>query len=198
MRILSRAIFREVLTSACLGTLLFVFVLFLRTIERLSVLLVRTSAPPPVVAKLLLYALPSTIPFALPLGVLVGILIGLSRMSSDSEITAMRASGISSLSVARPVLLFASLALITTATASLWLTPLSLHLESNIARNLAASQLTGDIESRIFNEQFPNTVLYVGDVLAAGKQVVWHQVFMADVTPQDELQQQGKNRGDRR
>ena len=114
-------------------------------------LLVRTSAPPPTVAKLLLYALPATIPFALPLGVLVGTLIALSRMSSDSEITAMRAAGISSITVARPILLFAFLALVTTAMASLWLTPLSLHLESNIARNLAASQLTGDIESRIFN-----------------------------------------------
>src|SRR5690349_18235573 len=124
MRILSRAIFREVFTSASLGTLLFVFVLFLRTIERLSSLLVKTSAPPAVVAKLLLYALPATIPFALPLGVLVGILIGLSRMSADNEITAIRAAGLSSRSVARPVLLFAMLALTITATASLWLTPL--------------------------------------------------------------------------
>src|ERR1700728_4208244 len=176
MRIISRAIFREIFTSASLGTLLFVFVLFLRTIERLSALLVKTSAPPAVVAKLLLYALPSTIPFALPLGVLVGILIGLSRMSTDSEITAMRAAGISSLTVARPVLLFATMALIFTALASLWLTPLSLHLESMVARNFAAAQLTGNIESRIFDEQFPNTVLYVGNVNVSANQIVWKQV----------------------
>jgi LPS export ABC transporter permease LptG/LPS export ABC transporter permease LptF len=196
MRILSLAIFREVSTSATLGTVLFIFVLFLRTIERLSSLLVRTSAPPEVVAKLFLFALPSTIPFALPLGVLVGILIGLSRMSADSEITAMRASGISSASVARPVLLFATFALILTALASLWLTPLSLHLEDLIARNFAAAQLTGDIESRIFNEQFPNTVVYVNDVVNSGPQIKWRQVFLADVTPPDELQRQGKDRGD--
>jgi LPS export ABC transporter permease LptG/LPS export ABC transporter permease LptF len=196
MRILSRAIFREVFTSAALGTLLFIFVLFLRTVERLSVLLVKTSAPPAVVARLLLYALPSTIPFALPLGVLVGILIGLSRMSADSEITAMRASGISSKSVARPVLLFAFLALILTALASLWLTPLSLHLESKVARNFAAAQLTGNIESRIFDEQFPNTVLYVDNVESGAKQTIWHNVFIADVTPQAELAQRGKDRGE--
>ncbi len=197
MRILSRAIFREVLTSASLGTLLFVFVLFLRTIERLSALLVKTSAPAAVVVRLLMYALPSTIPFALPLGVLVGILIGLSRMSTDSEITAMRASGISSTSVARPVLLFSFFALVLTAMASLWLTPLSLHLESKVARNFAAAQLTGAIESRIFDEQFPNTVLYVGNVnTAANKQIMWSQVFIADVTPPEELQQQGKDRGE--
>ena len=196
MRILGRAIFREVFTSAVLGTLLFVFVLFLRTFERLLSLLVKTSAPPDVVARLLLYALPSTVPFALPLGVLVGILIGLSRMSADSEITAMRAAGISSTSVAKPVLLFAFLALVLTALSSLWLTPLSLHRESLLARNFAAAQLTGAIESRIFNEQFPNTVVYVNDVSGAGKQVVWHQVFMADVTPPEKLQQQGKDRGE--
>ena len=196
MRILSRAIFREVVTGASLGTLLFIFVLFLRTIERLSSLLVKTSAPPSVIAKLLLYALPSTLPFALPLGVLVGILIGLSRMSADSEITAMRAAGISSSTVARPVLLFAFLALLVTATASLWLTPLSLHLETLIARNFAAAQLTGNIESRIFDEQFPDTVVYVNDVSDNGGQVIWHQVFLADITPPDKLQQQGKQRGE--
>ena len=108
MRILSRAIFKEVFVGAAFGTLLFVFVLFLRTIERLSVLLVKSSAPASMIAKLLLYALPSTLPFALPLGVLVGILIGLSRMSSDNEITAMRAAGISSASVARPCWYFPS------------------------------------------------------------------------------------------
>ena len=195
MRILSRAIFKEVFASAFLGTLLFIFVLFLRTIERLSSLLVKTSAPAPVIAKLLLYALPSTLPFALPLGVLVGVLIGLSRMSADSEITAMRAAGISSAMVVRPVLFFATGALIVTALASLWLTPLSLHLESKVARNFAAAQLTGNIESRIFDEQFPNIVLYVGNVSMAGKQVYWHQVFIADVTPSDELAREGKNRG---
>ncbi len=196
MRIISRAIFREIFTSASLGTVLFVFVLFLRTIERLSALLVKTSAPPAVVAKLLLYALPSTIPFALPLGVLVGILIGLSRMSADSEITAIRAAGISSLSLARPVLLFATMALTVTALSSLWLTPLSLHLESMVARNFAAAQLTGNIESRIFDEQFPNTVLYVGNVHVTANQIVWKQVFIADVTPPDQLQQEGKDRGE--
>ena len=196
MRILSRAIFREIFVSAALGTLLFIFVLFLRTIERLSVLLVRMSAPPQVIAKLLLYALPSTIPFALPLGVLVGVLVGLSRMSADREIIAIRASGVSSVTIARPVLLFSFFAMTLTALSSLWLTPLTLHLESKVARNFAAAQLTGEIESRIFNEQFPNTVLYASDVSSANKQITWRHVFIADTTPSTELQQQGKDRGE--
>ena len=39
-------------------------------------------------------------------------------------------------------------------------------------------------------------MLYVDDVTAIGKQVTWHKVFIADTTPADELQQQGKNRGE--
>ena len=196
MRIISRAIFKEVALNAALGSGLFIFVLYLRKIEQLSAMLVRSSAPTLVSAKLFLYALPATLPFALPLGVLVGILIGLSRMSADSEITALRAAGISSVSIARPVMLFAFLALVVTALAALWLTPLSLNLETKTAHTFAAAQLTGNIESRIFDEDFPDTVLYVSDVQTEEKQTIWRGVFIADVTPPEKLQVEGKNRGE--
>jgi LPS export ABC transporter permease LptG/LPS export ABC transporter permease LptF len=195
MRILSRAIFREIFTSAALGGLLFTFVLFLHTMERLFALLVRSSAPPLEVTKLLLFSLPATVPFSLPLGVLVGILIGLSRMSADGEITAMRASGVPSAAVVKPVLLFSFLALIVTATASLWLSPRCLRAQTAIAKKIAAAQLTAEIEARVFEEQFPNTVLYVGDLIT-GKQVHWRKVFLADVTPPADLEKQGKDRGE--
>jgi LPS export ABC transporter permease LptG/LPS export ABC transporter permease LptF len=196
MRIISRAIFKEVALNAALGSGLFIFVLYLRKIEQLSAMLVRSSAPTLVSAKLFLYALPATLPFALPLGVLVGILIGLSRMSADSEITALRAAGISSVTIARPVMLFAFLALVITALAALWLTPLSLSLETKTAHTFAAAQLTGNIESRIFDEDFPDTVLYVSDVQTEEKQTIWRGVFIADVTPPEKLQVEGKNRGE--
>lgn len=195
MRILSRATFREIFTGAALGGFLFTFVLFLHTMERLFALLVRSSAPPLDVTKLLLFALPATIPFSLPLGVLVGILIALSRMSADGEITAMRASGVPSASLVKPVLLFSALALIITAATSLWLSPLCLRRQSQIARRIAAAQLTADIEARVFDEQFPDTVLYVGDVVT-GKQVHWRDIFLADVTSPEDLAKQGKDRGE--
>ncbi len=67
MRMISRTNFREILTSSALGTLLFTFVLFLKTIERLSAMLVRSSPPTYTVVRLFIYALPATIPFSLPL-----------------------------------------------------------------------------------------------------------------------------------
>ncbi len=48
----------------------------------------------PSVLEIFVFTLPVAFTYTIPMGVLVGILIGLSRLAADSEITAMRASGI--------------------------------------------------------------------------------------------------------
>src|SRR5260370_37477522 len=117
--LLSRSIFREVAGSALLGTVLFTFVLVLQRVGRLFDILVRSSAPPPTVGHLFALPIPFTLTFTVPLGGLVGVLIALSRMSSDGEITAMRAAGAPSRKVIAPVLIFATLAMLATATCPL-------------------------------------------------------------------------------
>src|SRR5271166_1818993 len=121
--LLSRAIFIEVASSAFLGTVLFTFVLFLQRVSKLFEILVRSSASAQTVAQLFALAVPFTLTFTVPLGVLVGVLIALSRMSSDGEITGMRAAGVPSRKVIGPVMFFAFLSMLVTAVASLWFTP---------------------------------------------------------------------------
>lgn len=197
MRILGRYIFREIVSSAVLGTLLATFVVFLQGIGKLFELLIRSSASPGVVFKLFALAIPPVLPLTVPFGVLVGILIGLGRMSTDGEITAMRAAGVSSRTVVYPVLAFASMAALLAASASLWLTPLAFRAQIRILNRLEAAQLTAEIQPRVFEEQFPNTILYVGDVKAQpGTVVLWRKVFLADLTPPEErsvgLQEKGE------
>ncbi|PYT26904.1 MAG: hypothetical protein DMG58_21495 [Acidobacteria bacterium] len=185
MRILSRYVFREIVSSALLATLLATFVIFLRGVDKYFELLVRSSAKTETVLWLFALALPPVLPLTVPFGVLVGILIGLGRLSTDGEITAMRAAGVSSRAVIPPVLTFALLATILTATASLWLTPRAIRQSVAILNKLEAEQLTADIQPRVFEEQFPNTILYVGDV-RPGPVAVWKNVFLADLTPPEE------------
>ena len=97
LRLLGRYIFREIFSSAVLGTLLVTFIMFLRAADQISELLVKSStANTNLVLELFLLVVPTVLPFTIPFGVLVGILIGLGRLSSDGEITAMRAAGVSS------------------------------------------------------------------------------------------------------
>src|SRR3954447_9647393 len=93
MRILTRYILREVTAHALIGAIIFTFVLFTRDLGHILELVVRASAPLPSVAELLSFTVPLALTYTLPMSVLVGILIGLSRLAADSEITAMRASG---------------------------------------------------------------------------------------------------------
>jgi LPS export ABC transporter permease LptG/LPS export ABC transporter permease LptF len=180
LRLLSRYIFREIFSSALLGTLLATVILFLRGVDPIFELLVRsTTANTRLVLQLFALAIPSVLPFTIPFGVLVGILIGLGRLAADGEITAMRSAGVSSRKVVAPVLLFAALGTGVAALATLRLTPYSIHQSTDIRNQLEATQLTADITPRVFVENFPNTILYVGDVRPG----VWRNIFVADVAP---------------
>jgi LPS export ABC transporter permease LptG/LPS export ABC transporter permease LptF len=186
MRLLGRYVFREILTSAVLGTLLATFVIFLRGISPLFALLVGAGHPGiETILKLFALSLPPVLPSTIPFGVLVGILIGLGRMAGDGEIIAMRAAGVSSRKVIAPVLLFAALGTGLAAFASLRLTPLALRTSTDILTALAKAQLSAEIQPRIFDEDFPNKILYVGDV-RTGTTTDWRSVFLADVTPPEQ------------
>ncbi len=188
MRLLSRTIFREVFTSSVLGSALFTFVLFLQLSKTLFEFLVRSSGPPRTVAYLFALVVPQALPFAIPLGVLVGVLITLSRMSADGEITAMRAGGIPGRRAAPPILAFGLLAMLVTAAASLWLTPWSIRERYRVLNQLIAGELTAEVEQRVFQEQFPNKILYVAEVtpgLTSGATTRWRKIFLADISPPD-------------
>jgi LPS export ABC transporter permease LptG/LPS export ABC transporter permease LptF len=188
VRLLGRYVFREILTSSLLGTLLATFVIFLHGADRLFQALVGSNPPPATVVKLLLLAMPPVLPFTIPFGVLIGILIGLGRLSADGEIVAMRAAGVSSRKVVAPVLLFAVLGMGLAAWASLRLTPYSYRETLRVLNNLLANRLSAQIEPRVFHEEFENTVLFVADVKAGppGTPVLWSRVFIADTTKPEE------------
>jgi LPS export ABC transporter permease LptG/LPS export ABC transporter permease LptF len=182
MGILGWRVLREVAASALLGSLLYTFVLLLQRVGKLFELLVRSSASTSTVAYLFGLVLPFVLTYTIPMGVLVGVLIALSRMSGDGEITAMRAAGVPGRRIMLPVMLIASGAMLVTAACSLWLTPWSIRETYRVVNRLVASQLTAEIQPRVFEEQFPNTILYVGDVIS-GPVVRWRNIFMADLTP---------------
>ena len=189
MRILSRYVFREILSSAILGTFLTTFVIFLQQVtSHLFEQLVRASASPQTVAKLFALALPPVLPLSIPFGVLVGILIGLGRLAADGEITAMRAAGIPSYRMIPPVMVFATLATVVCICAYVWLTPISIRDMTRAGKRLIASSLTAEVQPRVFDEQFPNTILYIGDI-KPGPVVQWRDIFLADLTPPEQRTQ---------
>jgi LPS export ABC transporter permease LptF/LPS export ABC transporter permease LptG len=195
MRILTRYILREVTSHAIIGAAIFTFVLFTRDLGRILELVVRASAPLPSVAAIFLYTVPLALTYTIPMSVLVGILIGLSRLAADSEITAMRASGMGVWDFGRVLAIFVAAAWGLALVNGLHLAPWSLASLSRLEDQLKGSQVSFEVQPRVFYEGFPKVVLYVQDVHSAQGAAVWKGVFLADITdaanPRITLAQQG-------
>jgi LPS export ABC transporter permease LptG/LPS export ABC transporter permease LptF len=182
MRILTRYILREVSSHALIGAGIFTFVLFTRDLGRILELVVRASAPLPSVAEIFFYTVPLALTYTIPMSVLVGILIGLSRLAADSEITAMRASGMGVWSFGRILAIFVVGAWALALFNGLYLAPWSLASLGHLEDQLKGSQVSFEVQPRVFYEGFPKIVLYVQDVHTAQGAAVWKGVFLADIS----------------
>jgi LPS export ABC transporter permease LptF/LPS export ABC transporter permease LptG len=182
MRILTRYILNEVLAHAAIGVLVFTFVLFTRDLGRILELVVRNSAPLPSVAQIFFFTVPVALTYTIPMGVLVGILIGLSRLAADSEVTAMRASGIGVWTFTRVLSIFVAAAWGLALVNSLWIAPASQAALAHLQDRLKTSQASFEVQPRVFYEGFPRIVLYVQDVTNAAGAALWKGVFLADIS----------------
>src|SRR6202165_5018052 len=178
MRILDRYIVREVFRHALLGLVVFTFVFFVPQLIRLMELFVRHSGSGAQVLKLFLCIFPAVFVFTVPMATLIGVLLGLGRMSADSEIIALTALGIGRRRILLPVGVLALTGAILTFATTVWLGPLALRTFRSIQADLIASQISFQVQPRVFDERFPRLILYVNDVSASGTQ--WHGVFLAE------------------
>lgn len=195
MRILTRYILREVTAHALIGVAVFTFVLFTRNLGQILELVVRNSAPLPSVAEVFFFIVPVALTISIPAGVLVGILIGLSRLAADSEITAMRASGLGVWTFLRIISIFALVAWLLALANGVYLAPQSQAAMARLQDRMKSSQVSFEVQPRVFYEGFPQLVLYVQNVKAAQGAAIWKGVFIADTStpssPRITLAQQG-------
>jgi LPS export ABC transporter permease LptG/LPS export ABC transporter permease LptF len=182
MRILTRYILGEVVSYALVGVAVLTFVLFTKALGPILELMVRNSAPLPSIAEIFFFTVPGALTYTIPLGVLFGILVGLSRLAADSEITAMRASGLGVWTFLRVISLFVVVAWVLALGNSLYLAPRSIAALGHLEDNLKSSQVSFEVQPRVFYEGFPKIVLYVQDVKAMSGGALWKGVFLADLT----------------
>lgn len=182
MRILTRYILREVISHAFLGGVLFTFVLFMKELGPLVELAVRNSTSLSTVGEVFLLMLPNMLTVTIPMAVLVGILLGLSRLAADSEITAMRASGVGVWRFVGIVAMVATCAWCIGMANSLYISPKASARLLQLEDELKNTQATYEIQPRVFYEDLKNAVLYVEDVRAGTGASNWHQVFLADLS----------------
>jgi LPS export ABC transporter permease LptG/LPS export ABC transporter permease LptF len=182
VRILTRYILGEILSHALIGCALFTFILFMPRLPQILEMVVRNSSSFSNVFEVFLFTLPNLFWVTIPMSVLVGILLGLSRLAADSEIIAMRASGLGIGYFVRVASIVAVGGALLGTVNSLWIAPRANQAILDMQQALATSQATYQIQPRVFYEDFHDKVLYVQDVRSGTGAANWKQIFMADVS----------------
>ena len=179
LRILDRYLVREIALPFALALTVLTFILVLPPILVSGEEFISKGVEWTVVARAMATLLPSALSLTIPMAVLLGILVGFGRLSADREFVAMQACGVSLLRLLRPVLLIAMLGTAATAYEIIVALPNANQAYREIVFVLLASRVEGNVKPRVFYEDFPNKVIYVRDLPAAGG---WKDVFLADTS----------------
>ena len=106
MKIIYRYILREFAYPSVIGILVFTFMSLISRLKQIISLIIEKKVPSLIVLEIVLYMLPFMVIPILPMALLFGILFAFGRLSSESEIIAMRSTGISLNAIMKPVFVF--------------------------------------------------------------------------------------------
>ena len=180
---LYRYAFREILSPSLLGLTIYTFVLLMNAIFNVMEFVIKKDLPTSAVLKLLALSLPQFLALTIPMSVLLGVLIGVGRLSADSEIIALKASGLSYWRVLAPVVTLGILGWMTCSALALWVEPKADYIRHRIASRLVLkSDLRKELKPRVVFEEIPGLLLYADKVYGGGSSL--DRVILSQSDPQ--------------
>jgi lipopolysaccharide export system permease protein len=165
---LSRYLISEILPPFLFGLLVFTFVLLVARMVKLIELVITRGVPLFQTAKLFSLILPTFLELTVPMAFLLAILLGLGRLSSDQELLAMKASGISPGQILGPIGIVAAVIAIITLLLTMFARPAANLAIKKELYNIAKSRVGTALKEKVFNDDFPNILIYVEEIIPPG------------------------------
>jgi lipopolysaccharide export system permease protein len=177
-RTISLYLLKEIVPAFLVGLTGFTFILLTGRILQLTELFVNKGVPLGYILRLLYLLLPSFFVLTIPMATLLSVLLTFNRLSSDNEVTALKASGVSLYQLVPPVLAFALAAYAATTALSLHFVPRANEGSRELLYEVATSKASAGVREKVFNDDFDGLVLYVKEVKP--KTFQWMDVFISD------------------
>ncbi len=167
-RILNRYLFVEILVPFFLGLAVFTFVLLIARILKLVELVVNRGVPLLDILETFALILPGFLEVTVPMALLLAILLGFGRLASDSEVVALKTSGVSLYQMTVPVVAFTVLASLATFVIAIWVRPWANGALREQLFEVVKSRVSAGFKEKVFNTDFPGLVIYIEEIEPGG------------------------------
>ncbi len=163
MKTLSRYMAREMIYPFGVSLMVFTFILIMDKIFTLTDLILQYGVSALVVLKLLLYILPATFAITVPMACLVAVIVSFSRLKSDNELTAIRASGISLLPLVLVALVFGGVLTATMVWFNNHVLPQANFAYKSLYYDIVSQRAAIVIREHVFVDDFDGFIFRVGE-----------------------------------
>ncbi len=181
VRTIDRYLVREVAGPLGIGFLVYTFIFLINLLFRLTRLVIQQDVPLAEVGLLVAYSLPNIVVLTVPMAFLFAVLVAVGRLAADSELVALRSSGVSLWALYRPIgglsLLLAAL----NTVLMLWALPAGNSAFQRLNFRILSRGVTQQVEPRVFFEEWEGLIVYVFDRRPGDQR--WHGVFVAQDLP---------------
>lgn len=175
---LYRYIINEIWPTFLASLLVFIFIMVAARMLSITELIVTRGVGISQVLGMVLYLLPDILTFALPAVTLMAVVVAFLRLSADSEIIALKSSGISLYQMLPPVAAFAFLVFLMGLAISLFAAPWGNRAFKDLLFKIAESRADLGIKERVFCEPFDHLVFYVNSF--SRQQRALKDIFVVD------------------
>ncbi len=148
--------------------------------------LVGKGLPWHVIAQVFGLSIPFIVAMTMPMAVLVAVLYTFSRLSSDNEVTAIKASGVSLFRLMVPVLLAATALASVMVAFNDYVLPESNHALRRLLTDIGRKQPTFELRERVINEVVPGKLFIKAARIDRVRSVLWDLVIFDLGRPESE------------
>lgn len=161
MRIIRNYILRESLIPFILSLVVLTSVFLLGNLIQLTNLVINKGVSLATIGQVFLLYVPVLLGYTIPIASLVGVILAFSRLSSDNEILALRASGIHILRLLFPIAYIGIILSLFSIVLNERIIPYAHHEQQKLLKNLGSNNPTALLEAGVFINAFQDQVLFI-------------------------------------
>ncbi|MFH1782894.1 MAG: LptF/LptG family permease [Candidatus Omnitrophota bacterium] len=164
MKILKKYLVAEILTAFFFSLFIFTFAMVAGNLIKLADLVINKGVEIVLIGKLFLLLIPFLLSYTIPMSILSATLIVFGRLSSDNEITAMRATGINMYSLTLPLIIVGLILSLFSVILNDRILPESHFASRKIVKNIGVKTPSAYLESGTFIKSFKGYIIFINEI----------------------------------